>query len=281
MPEDNPIVQRRRLRTALRQHRDAAGFTQRDAAIALDWSLSKLVRIESGNQSVSVSDLQAALKLYDVTDEDTVAALKAVARAARGRPWWHAYRDIVSVEFADYLGHETGASSLVDFHPFLMPGLLHTEAYNAALLSFMKMPERTKRIIELKAKRQELVFGNPDVRLEFILTEEAIGRWIGGRDTMRRQLLHIRELAGRANVSIRIIPLTAGVHPGLGGSFTIVQNEANEQIVYLESMNGDQLVIDDPLFLTRYAEYIHDLNGAALSLEGTDGLLKAQAERLE
>lgn len=281
MPEDNPIVQRRRLRTALRQHREAADFTQRDAAAALDWSLSKLVRIESGNQGISVSDLQVALTLYGVTDEGTVAALRAVARAARSRPWWHAYRDIVSVEFADYLGHETGASSLISFHLFLMPGLLHTEAYNAALLSFMNMPERTKRIIELKAKRRELLFGNPDVKLDFILTEEAIGRWIGGRDTMRRQLEHVRELAGRPNISVRIVPLTAGVHPGLGGPFTVVQNEVNERVVYLENINGDHLVTDDPVSLARYEGYIRDLNGAALSLESSDALLKAQAERLE
>jgi Domain of unknown function (DUF5753) len=110
---------------------------------------------------------------------------------------------------------------------------------------------------------------------------EAIGRWIGGRDTMRHQLQHVRELAGHANVSVRIVPLTVGAHPGLGGSFTMVHNEADERIVYLESMNGDKLAVDDPVLLARYGEYIRDLNGAALSLEGSDALLKAQAERLE
>jgi transcriptional regulator with XRE-family HTH domain len=280
MPDDNPIVQRRRLRTALRQHREAASFTQRDAAEQLDWSISKLVRIESGNQSISVSDLQAALSLYGVTDEDTVAVLKELARSARSRPWWHDYRDIVSVEFSDYLGHESDSTSLVDFHPFLIPALLHTPDYNAALLSFMKMPARTARIVQLKTRRQELLFARPGVLLEFIMTEEAIGRWIGGRDTMRLQLEHIQEVGRRPNVSIRIVPLTAGVHPGLGGSFVVVQNEAGERIVYLESMNGDQLTKDEPAVLVRYDEYIRELNGAALSLDATDALLKAQVERL-
>jgi len=281
MPDDNPIVQRRRLRTTLRQRRDAAGLTQRDAAKGLDWSVSKLVRIEAGNQSVSVSDLQVALELYGVDDPETVAALKALARSARGRPWWHAYRDIVSVEFSDYLGHESGAAALVDFHPFLIPALLHTPAYNAALLSFMKMPERTARIVELKAKRQDLLFSRPDVRIEFIIAEEAIGRWIGGRDTMRLQLQHIREIGQKPNVSIRIVPLTAGVHPGLAGSFVVVENEAGERAIYLESMNGDQLTKDDPAVLAQYDEYVRELNGVALSLEDSDALLKAQIERLE
>jgi hypothetical protein len=40
-----PTVGRRRLRSALRRARDAAGLTQEQVAAAMDWSLSKLIRI--------------------------------------------------------------------------------------------------------------------------------------------------------------------------------------------------------------------------------------------
>src|SRR4051812_2744378 len=47
MPE-TPVSEMRRLRTALRRHRDALGLTQREVADALEWSLSKMIRIEKG-----------------------------------------------------------------------------------------------------------------------------------------------------------------------------------------------------------------------------------------
>lgn len=48
-------IQRRRLRNELRRARARAGISQRDVAAAMDWSLSKVIRIESG--SISWRDL--------------------------------------------------------------------------------------------------------------------------------------------------------------------------------------------------------------------------------
>ena len=44
----SPTVQRRRLRAELRRARLDAGLTQEQVATAMDWSLSKLIRIENG-----------------------------------------------------------------------------------------------------------------------------------------------------------------------------------------------------------------------------------------
>ena len=44
----SPAVTRRRLRTELRRARLDAGLTQDQTARAMDWSLSKLIRIENG-----------------------------------------------------------------------------------------------------------------------------------------------------------------------------------------------------------------------------------------
>ena len=56
-----PEVMRRRLRVALRQYRDAAELTQRAAAEALDWSVSKIIRIEQGAVGITPTDLRALL----------------------------------------------------------------------------------------------------------------------------------------------------------------------------------------------------------------------------
>src|ERR1051326_369899 len=101
--EGNPAVQGRRLRTALRQARLDAGLTQEEVAGALDWSLSKIVRIENGSVRVSTTDLKAMLGQYRVTDSDIEEDLVSMARAARQRPWWNAYREFASQRYLEFV----------------------------------------------------------------------------------------------------------------------------------------------------------------------------------
>jgi transcriptional regulator with XRE-family HTH domain len=62
----SPVVQRLRLRAGLRQARQEAGLTQEDVAHAMDWSLSKIIRIENGAVGISTNDLAALLSLYNI-----------------------------------------------------------------------------------------------------------------------------------------------------------------------------------------------------------------------
>ena len=92
----SPVVQRRRLRAELRRARLEAGLTQDQVATAMDWSLSKLIRIENGTVNISTNDLKAILAHYKITDEERTAAFVALSRGARERSWWSGYRDVAS-----------------------------------------------------------------------------------------------------------------------------------------------------------------------------------------
>src|SRR5947208_15414439 len=103
----SPVVQRRRLRTELRKARQDAGRTQEQVAEAMDWSLSKLIRIEAGSVGISTNDLRALLALYQITDPTEVEPLVELARAARRKPWWAGYRDALpSQQFMALIGLE-------------------------------------------------------------------------------------------------------------------------------------------------------------------------------
>src|SRR4051794_41070755 len=121
-------MQRRRLRVELRRARAAAGYTQRDVAEALDWSYSKLLRIENGQVGVSRTDLKALLDHYLITDEGQLKAFAQLARDGRRQPW-SAYRDVLNPDYMIYLGHEGSASTIRHFEQLVIPGLLQTEAY--------------------------------------------------------------------------------------------------------------------------------------------------------
>jgi transcriptional regulator with XRE-family HTH domain len=278
---EDPTVQRRKLRIALRRQREAADLTQRQAADGLDWSLSKLIRIEAGAQGVSVTDLKAMLALYGVTERDIVAGLVTAARGSRGQSWWHGYRDIVSPQFAQYLGHEGIASSFRIFSSLLVPGLLQTEEYAAALHGAFPDPDRARRIVEFRMERQERLFSNPGLGFEFILDEEALYRWIGGPAVMRRQLEHLVEVAESSKASLRIVPFIAGAHPGLGGGFIMLYSgDARENTVFVESVTGDELIRDDPKSIALYRSYFAQLSQLSLAPKQGNDLLRELIDRL-
>lgn len=71
------------MRATLLQLRIDADLTQKNAAIALEWSASKILRIENGQSSLNVTDMKALLDLYQVRDADLAASLIEAARNNR------------------------------------------------------------------------------------------------------------------------------------------------------------------------------------------------------
>ena len=129
----SPAVQRRRLRTELRKARLEAGLTQEQVAKAMDWSLSKLIRIENGTTAgISTNDLRAILSHYKITDEYRVAEFLALARASRERSWWSAYRDVVPPRLIQLIEYEEAAYIARNFQDLVVPGLLQTAEYARA-----------------------------------------------------------------------------------------------------------------------------------------------------
>jgi transcriptional regulator with XRE-family HTH domain len=277
----DPSVQRRRIRTELRSGREAAGLTQQEAAKRLGWSESKLTRAEAGLHGVSERDLQAALALYRVTDPGLVAELTAAAGGSRRHSWWHPYRDVVSLQFAQLLGHESQAASVRVCHPSLIPSLLHTREYATTLMSFYRNQERVQEVIGLRMERQERLRANPEAEVIYVLGEEALHRRIGGPGVMRRQVERLLDAGQDPHVTIQVVPFTAGTHPGLQSPFTLLRlTEPEEEMLFIESVNGDKFVRDEPELTAEYAEYFGVMTSLALPPEEADALLREQAARL-
>jgi len=280
---NGPAAPRRMLMAELRAARGVAGLTREIAAKRLDWSLSKLVRIETGDQGVSVTDLQAMLRLYDVTDEQRIDDLTQLARGTRAHSWWTGYRANISRQFGQYLGLEDSASRIQAFHPMLVPALLHTNDYAFELLRARTSEKEAKALVELRNRRQERLLGRPDPpRMEFIFGEEALIRPIGGQEVMERQLRRLLELAVTPSVSIRIVPLSVGAHPGLSGSFILLSlKETAEELLFLEGAGSDLVSRDDPQVIGPFVGHFSTLTRLALSENDTAALIRGQLRKPE
>ncbi|NLT54663.1 MAG: helix-turn-helix domain-containing protein [Actinomycetales bacterium] len=248
----DPSVHRRRLRSELRRARETAGFTQRDVARAMDWSLSKLIRIETGAVSITTNDLRALLGHYGINDPIRVENLIEVARSSRERSWWSVYRDIASPEYIAFLGYESSASIIRSFQPLLVPGLLQTEGYANELFRHIRGPKDPKRIdalVSLRMERQEILVRPDPPELHFIMDEAVIRRMVGGPEIMLRQLSHIRDMLEQPNITIRIVPFSSGMYRSLRVPYVIFEfsDPEDEAVLYLEYPNEEMIIHESAL----------------------------------
>jgi transcriptional regulator with XRE-family HTH domain len=271
------------LMAELRAARGDAGLTREHAANELAWSVSKLVRIETGDQGVSVTDLRAMLTLYNVADVGRIAELTQLARGTRLHTWWSGYRDTISRPFGQYLSLEGSASRIRAFHPMLVPALLHTQGYAFELLKVRMSEEEALKLLELRSKRQERLFRQQEPpEMEFVFGEEALNRRIGSRDVMKHQCRRLLELTAVPRVTIRIVPLSAGAHPGLSGSFILLSlEETREELLFLEGAGGDMVSRDDELVIAPFIKHFKTLTDVALSEGATRSLIERNLEVLD
>ncbi|AZQ35755.1 XRE family transcriptional regulator [Streptomyces cyaneochromogenes] len=276
----DPSLNRRKLRLALKAARDKKALTQRDAADHLDWSLSKVIRIEAGTVSLSVTDLQAMLRLYEVTDESVVKELEQAARGSKGQSWWSEYNDIIAPPFAQYLGYENAADSIRTYHPTLIPGLLQTTDYMTAFFHASPPSTPIPRNVDLRTARQERVFADGGPSVTVIVDESALRRLIGGIGTMRGQLTHIKQRAAEGKIKLQVLPLTAGAHDSLENSFILLGFHDDEDVLYVAGPGGVLTNRDNREMVARYQESFEDLTDKALSPEASAAFLDDLLDQL-
>jgi transcriptional regulator with XRE-family HTH domain len=252
-----PLVLRRRLRTELRNARQERDLTQEQVAEAMYWSLSKMIRIEKAQTSISVNDLRALLQYYKITDKERTAELVSLARAARKKPWWSRYSNVAPKTLLELIDYESAASSVRQFEPMFVPGILQTREYAEAVLQnyFADRPEpELTALVDLRTRREDLLNREDPPQFSFILDEPVIHRRVGGSSVMRRQLDHLVKVATLPHVTIRVVPYSAGLHPGTS-PFEIIQfvQAADEFVLFLENPHSDD-IDDDPVETESYRE---------------------------
>src|SRR3569833_1467824 len=281
--DPGPVVQRARLTAELQRLRVDAKKTQEEVARALDWSPSKLIRIEGGSVRISTTDLYALLRHYGVTDEERIAALVTLARGARERGWWTPYREHLNDAYSTYLGYELGASSIRSFSPLLVPGLLQTEEYARALAIEYKPVPVAEAVVEVRMQRQDRMFAREELAQQhYVLDEAVIRRRVGGQrdpDLMPRQLDHLLEMARRPDITIELIPFDKGAHFGMRGEFTVLGFETEQPagVLYLENMQRPTTVMDSEEVAT-YLEAFDHLRQLALRADETIAFIKNAAD---
>ena len=280
---------RRVLGQYLRDLRQQAGLTVKQAARLMEWSEPKMWRIETGQTALRALDVQAMCTAYSAQPSLT-RALAGLAAQSRADGWWRAYGGTIPDDFGIYAALEDAACAVAGYAPSQVPGLLRTEAYARTLVTGTGLggEEADRLVYDCLARRVLLTRARSPLLMTVALDEALLHRPVGGPAVMASQLRFLADMAALPNMCLRAVPYAAGRHPGLAtGAFTLLHfppsnrgNGDDTAIIYAEGLTGE-LYLDKPHEVQRYREAHAAILRCALDEAATQDMLLAAAKHLE
>lgn len=249
-------VRRWQLTESLRQLREQAELTMNEAADELKqrsgkWSRSKLQRIETREQGVKYGEVQQLLDLYDSAEPDVRDWLLELASTANERGYWLAFQRELPQDFHAVLNIEAELVAQRQFETMVVPGLLQTQDWARAVMNGGSpgvSTEVIERRVLARMSRQQILNKPEPLRLHAIIEEAVLERSFGSSSVMRGQLQRLLEESARENITIQVLPMSAGASPALDGPFAILSlpdpipdfglAEAPGRMVYIEDRDA-------------------------------------------
>ncbi len=216
----------------------------------MEWSLSKVMRIEKGDVNVSPNDLKVLLEFLDVGDPNKVRQLLDDARLSRQERWTidPADREHLTPAMIELFQFELEATTIRCYNNYVIPGLLQTRAYAEAMFENVRdaLPPETisARIAARQRRLHQLLYRPQAPGYLVVLDESVLLRPVGGKVAMVGQLDHILRVMGETTLRVRIMPFVSAATSLLFfGPFLLSDlDEAQSALLYRETGAADEVV---------------------------------------
>ncbi len=264
----------------LREIRQDAGLTGRQLAELSGFHFTKISRVEHGAQGLSDADIRTWCLACDAADE--TLSLIAQARAADSLYWeWKRQARSGLRRLQETIGPLYEQTRLFRVHEhWSIPGLLQTAAYSTESMAYwsrlLRLPDDRAAATAARLERQR-VLRSGDHHFVFLLAEQTLRTRIGTAEIMVEQLDRVLGVMALTNVSIGIIPATAGLGAHTQTAFWIFDDDlvkVETLTAALDITRPDEIEIYVTVFdqMQRAAKY--GRSARALILKARDELLQ-------
>ncbi|MEU5850415.1 helix-turn-helix domain-containing protein [Saccharopolyspora shandongensis] len=282
MPVDtNGLTPRARaLAAAIRSARERSGVSGRELSKRLGMSHGTVSHWETGRRVPTPEDVASLMTAAGITGKEK-QRLVELARHASEPNWLTVGMPGIPHQLAGAVECERSATSIVEWAPMVIPGLLQTTEYSRTISTASGLPphEVESRVMLRTARREVLTRKNPGEFLALI-GENALRDKIGTPDLMVDQLSHLLELGARDNITLQVVPPRVGWHPGMAGPFVVYDFPDSPTVVHFEHYSSGAFVPDDDdVQAYRYA--VDSIRKVALSPAHTAALITRIAEKAE
>jgi transcriptional regulator with XRE-family HTH domain len=260
-------VRQRRVSAELRALRQAKELTCQQVADALDWSVSKVIRLETGVRGLFPDDVAAMLGYLEAPSKLRDELLTLVRDGQK--PNWIQIGSGLPKYWKNLLRIETDATAIYNYEPLVVPGLLQTAEYARAIIGAGNL-DLTEGIVDhfvrTRMGRQALLSGPYAPMLTVMMDEMVLRRPVGGAGCMHGQLQHLINMASRPRVEIQMVPFAVGANAGLEGPIMILEFDTQPTLVHLEARSTTGF-LEQPEELRRARVAWRGIRSMALSPE--------------
>ncbi|MCX5212889.1 helix-turn-helix transcriptional regulator [Kitasatospora sp. NBC_00240] len=253
--------------TDLRRRRESSGLTQRALAGKALMAPSLLNKIEAGRRLPTKDLSEVADTVFGTVDHFQ-------------RLWPLVIKYAYPAWFRPYVDLEEAATVIRSFQVQVVPGLLQTEDYARAILAARRLDEEAvAEQVAARLQRQNILDGTNPPELWVVLDENVLRRRPAGAEMMRAQLESLITAADRPRTVIQVIPLSAGIHAGVGGPFATLTLDEGPSVVYVDGFLQGQ-ILADPTQVKAAARAYDLLTAVALPPDASIELIAAAAKEL-
>jgi hypothetical protein len=251
----------------------AAGFTQVMLAGKLGTSETRFSRMMNGRHPVTAEDTAAILAVCGVNDERREALLSLTRAGSIAVLDVRQQRSLMR-------GLQVGAGNLVDCCSLLLPPMVWIRDYAEQVLirsigvNNGQIEDQIAGLVDA-AGEMTIDLGNTLTaeRYELLVSEVALRLPVGPRQVMARQLRELSSWCSRGRVQVRVVPVEAGAHAGMRGSFSLVQQSELTVVTAEDAVH--MRFYDDPADIALYARVLDAVRAVALTPKESRELIDA------
>lgn len=282
MTKQGPTLRAQWLGQQLREAREAAGHTLKDAGAYLLRDMATISRFENARVPPRPGDVAALLNLYGIDDPAKREALHLLSRDVWIKGWWDGYTGHVAGDFIDYAWLEDRASRIRSYDVLAITGLVQTPQYAEASIRAADPDESDDQVtkwLDFRLDRHEVLRRDDPPKLSILLDEAALRRYPCTTAQMRLQIDQLLDMGSRPYIELRILPLARIGHPAPYGAFQIFdQPEPYPEVAYAETLAGSLYV--ESKAVDKFVRVYDRLQATALSKSKSVALMKRIAKEL-
>jgi len=214
----------------LRAYRKRHGMTGTQVGKIIGYVRSHVSNLEAGRVQLDMKQAERLDEAWDTGGH--FQRLVTFARKGHDPNW-----------FLQHGQYEAAASVIRIYQGQIIPPPLQTEDYMRALLAESDAEDLEQAVRSRMARQDALLSRSSPPYVWVLMDEDAITSEIGGRRVMLAQLSHLLELGKLPQVSVRLLPKSAGAHLGLDGPFRLITVK-NRLVAYVGARRGGRLIED-------------------------------------
>jgi transcriptional regulator with XRE-family HTH domain len=249
----------------LRRLRDERGWTQDDLAARMGYSGTHISAVETGRRSPTLRFAHSADRALGTGDQ-----LERQGRAVRN--------SAILDGFPEYAAHEARAAEIRLFELGIIPGLLQTPEYAAAIATGAVRrgaitEQQAEERLALLAERQASLERTPPPLVFAVLDESCIRRPVGGPGVMAAQLDWLVAFAELPTTVLQVAPYGLGEQRAFDLPVRLVTLPDRSAVVYAESAIQGHLDRDGRVVQSMMTAY-HQLQAEARSQGESVAIIK-------